>query len=534
MIRKIMTILVLIALIAGTATATGTSESDSQSTDVVFRWATTTDPQTMDPHAVNAAPVLSFLNNIYEGLVRRNEQMDIEPSLATSWEPLSDGDGWRFFLREGVTFHNGDAFTADDVLFSYERGTSETSDVTSWFAPVTDVVVVDDFTVDILTSAPNPLFPDSIANWMIMSRSWAEENASTAPATDQENFATRNANGTGPFVLSSRSPGVETRLVPNTAWWDDLEHNLSEAIYTPIENQSTALSALLSGEIDLVNPVPLQDVDRVEAAPGFTVLGGLETRVIMLGFGHEKEQLDYSTDVTGVNPFQDVRVRQAVYQAINVDDIINVVMRGQAEPASQLLPAGLSGYSIVNDDRLPYDPVASRRLLTEAGYPNGFSFGLMCPNDRYLNDEAVCRAVTSMLADVGLQAELTTHPVRNYWGELREDAYDMYLLGWSPGTFDAEHPIRFLVSTPNEEARLGSWNYGGYSNARVDELLPEIQSELDPATRQAQIDEIAAIIQDDVVYVPMYTQPLIWAMADSVDLVQRPDNFFMLRWVNVN
>jgi peptide/nickel transport system substrate-binding protein len=419
-------------------------------------------------------------------------------------------------------------------LFSYERATSETSDVTSWFAPVERVRVVDDYTIDFITTNPNPLFPDSIANFMIVSREWAEANRAETPASQAENHATRNANGTGPFVLSSRSPGVETRLVPNRQWWDEAEHNLTEAIYTPIENQSTALSALLSGEIDLISPVPLQDVRRVESQPGFKVLSGLETRVIMLGFGHEKDRLDYSDDVRGENPFQDRRVRQAVYQAIDVATINRVIMRNAAEPASQLLPEGLSGYSEEHDERFPYDPAAARRLLRQAGYPNGFSFGLMCPNDRYLNDEQVCRAVTSMLAEVGLDAELTTMPVRNYWGELREDNYDMYLLGWSPGTFDHEHPIRFLVHTPDPEARLGSWNYGGFSNERVDELLPQIQSELDPEERQEMIDEVVEIYQEEVAYVPLYTQPLIWAMKSDIEVVQRPDNFFMLRWVTVN
>jgi peptide/nickel transport system substrate-binding protein len=214
-----------------------------------------------------------------------------------------------------------------------------------------------------------------------------------------------------------------------------------------------------------------------------------------------------------------------------VDAINRVIMRGQAEPASQLLPPGLSGYSDVNDERLPYDPEAARKLLAEAGYPDGFSFGFKCTNDRYLNDESVCRAISSMFAEVGLDANLTAMPVRNYWKELRANEFDMFLLGWSPGTFDAEHPIRFLGATP--DGRVGSWNFGGYSNQRVDELLPLVQQELDPQQRQAGLDEVAGILQDEVAYVPLYTQPLIWAVKENVNLVQRPDNFFMLRWVTI-
>ena len=496
-----------------------------------FRWAATTDPQTMDPHAVNAAPVTSFLNNVYEGLVRRGRDMAIEPSLATAWAPLQGEDGWRFTLRQGVKYHDGADFTADDVLFSYERAASEASDVRSWFAPVASVRVVDDYTIDFVTKGPNPLFPDSIANFMILDRGWAAANGAEQPSRDVENFATRNANGTGPFRLASRDPGIETRLLPNDGWWDTREDNVTEAIFTPIGNAATGLAALLSGEIDFISPIPLQDAEQVEGRAGFKVLSGLETRVIFFGFGHNKDALSYSDETTGKNPFQDARVRAAVAQAIDVATINRVVMRGKAVPADQLLPAGLSGYSTADTGRPEFDVDAAKAALAEAGYADGFSFGLMCPNDRYINDEAVCRAAASMLAKVGLNAKLTAMPVRGYFDELRAGNYDMYLLGWSPGTFDAEHPIRFLAATP--DGSLGSWNFGGYSNPRVDQLLPLVQQEVDLATRQAMLDEVAAILKDQVAYVPLYTEPLIWAMKESVSVTQRPDNFFMLRWVTV-
>jgi peptide/nickel transport system substrate-binding protein len=499
-----------------------------------FRWASTADPQTMDPHAVNAAPVLSFLNNVYEGLVRRGKDMSIEPSLATSWEPLEGENGWRFHLRQGVTFQDGSAFTAEDVLFSYQRASSEAADVRSWFAPVTDVRVVDDFTIDFVNSAPNPLFPDSIANFMILDRGWAEANDATLPARDAENYATMNVNGTGPFTLASRDPGVRTTLVPNKTWWDEVDHNVTEAVFTPIGNSATGLAALLSGEIDFIQPIPLQDVAQVEGRDGFKVLEGEETRVIMFGFGHEHDTLLYSSDVTDVNPFTDPRVRLAAAHALDMASIDRVLFRGKIEPASQLVPKGISGFSEANQDRPAFDPARAKALLAEAGYPDGFSFGLKCTNDRYINDEALCRAAASMFAAVGLDAQLTTGPVRDYWTQLREDDFDMYLLGWSPGTFDMEHPIRFLLHSQDDERKLGSWNFGNYSNARVDELLPLVQQEIVPAARQEMIDEIVAITQDEVAYIPLYTQPLIWAAKDNIDLTQRADNFFMLRWVTMN
>jgi peptide/nickel transport system substrate-binding protein len=510
-------------LLAGAAAATLALPVQAET----FRWSSTTDPQTMDPHAVSSTPVLGFLNNVYEGLVRRGPDMGIEPALATSWEPIGDGEGWRFTLREGVTFHDGSDFTAEDVLFSYERAASEESDVRSWFAPVSELRVVDEFTVDVMTTSPQPLFPDSIANWMIMDSGWAEANDAARPSRDTENHATRNANGTGAFELVERQPDLQTVLEPYEGWWGEAEHGITEAIFTPIQNSATAVAALLSGEVDMIEPVPVQDAERVDENEGTRVIRGIESRVIMLGFAHDHEMLQNGEP----NPFQDARVRRAVAHAVNVPAILQTIMRGSAEPASQLVAAGTSGYSDLHDARPEHDPDRARELLAEAGYPDGFSFELSCPNDRYLNDEAVCQAIVGMLAQVGMDATLDAMPVSNYWPELRADDFDMYLLGWSPGTFDAEHPIRFLVHSAGE--RLGTWNFGGYSNARIDELLPVMQSEIDPDERQAAMDEAARIIQEDMVYVPLYVQPLLWGVREGVEVTQRPDNFIILRWVRM-
>jgi len=498
-----------------------------------LRWSSPTDPQTMDPHAVSSAPVLGFLNNVYEGLVRRNKDMAIEGSLAESWEPLGS-DGWRFHLRQGVKFHDGADFTAEDVLFSYQRAASETSDVSSWFAPVADVKIVDDFTIDFLTHAPDPIFPDSIANFMILDKGWAETNGADLPAKETETHATLNANGTGPFKLTAREPGVETVLEVNEGWWDTPEHNLTRATFLPIANPATAVAGLLSGQVDLIEPVPVQDVGRIERQDGLTLHRGIEARVIMLGFGHGHDALKYSKETTDRNPFQDAAVRTAVQKAINAEALVDKIMRGNAEVASQLVSSQMKGYSSAASELIGYDPEGARALLAEAGYPDGFSFGLKCPNDRYINDEALCKAMTAMLAQVGLDANLNAMPVRNYWPELREGNFDMYLLGWSPGTFDAEHPIRFLVTSQNDEKKLGSWNFGGYSNPRVDDLLPQIQREIDPEKRQSMLDEVARIVRDDVVYVPLHIQPLLWGSKSNIELTQRADNFLMLRWITVN
>ena len=496
-----------------------------------FKFATTTDPQTMDPHAVNSAPVLGFLNNVYEGLVRRGKDMSVEPSLATSWEPLPDGAGWRFTLREGVTFQDGAAFNADDVIFSYQRASDEASDTRSWFAPVSEVNKVDDFTVDFMTSAPNPLFPDSIANWMIMDSGWAEANNAALPDKENGNYATLNANGTGAFQITTREPGLRTVLEPHAGWWGEVEHNITRAELTPIQNPATALAALLSGDVDFINPVPIQDVARLQQNADVDVVQGIEARVIMLGFDQQAGAAESGQGSSDL--FLDPRVREAAAKAVNVPAILQTIMRGNAEVASQLVSPAMRGYSEAAAAPYDYDPDGARALLEEAGAV-GAKFDFKCPNDRYLNDESVCQAIVGMLSQVGFEPVLDAMPVSNYWPELRADNFDMYLLGWSPGTLDAEHPIRFLGSTPNPDKKLGSWNFGGYSNARIDELLPMIQSELDDTKRQAMLDEVALTMQDEVAYVPMYVQPLVWGVRSNIELTQRPDNFFILRWVTVN
>ncbi|MEL7230839.1 MAG: ABC transporter substrate-binding protein, partial [Pseudomonadota bacterium] len=326
-----------------------------------FRWAAGTDPQTMDPHAVNSAPVLGFLNNVYEGLVRRDKAMKIEGALAERWEPLGR-DGWRYHLRQGVTFHDGAAFTAEDVLFSYQRAIHETSDVASWFAPVSEVVVVDDFTIDFMTTAPNPIFPDSIANFMILDKGWAEANGTPVPSKETETYATRNTNGTGAFKLVERQPGLKTVLEPFDGWWGESESNVTRAEFTPVQNAATSVAALLSGDVDMINPVPIQDAARVGARDGIEVIQGIEARVIMLGFPHQAETLKYGADAGKPNPFKDQRVRKAVAHAVNVDAILATIMRGSAAPASQLVSPAMRGFSEELSTRPAFDPEAANHV----------------------------------------------------------------------------------------------------------------------------------------------------------------------------
>jgi len=519
------------ALLLGTAIAALTAGSATAET---FRWGAQGDAATLDPHALAEGFTLAFLGNVYDGLVRRGPELEVEPALATAWEQ-TDATTWRFELREGVTFHDGRPFTADDVVFSFERASGEGSGISNIIGSIEAVEVVDDYTIDIVTHDPDPILPDSITNWFIMSRGWAEENGAVTPADvegEATGHATLNSNGTGPFEVTVRQPDVRTELVAFEDWWDEPEHNLDEAVFRPISADATRIAALLSGEVDMVMPVPVQNVEQVDSRPGFSVLQGPELRTIFLGMDQASDELERS-NVEDANPFKDVRVRRAIAHAIDIDAIVAKVMRGAATPAGLLVGPGINGFKEELNDRPAFDPEESRRLLAEAGYPEGFAVGMDCPNDRYVNDEALCQAIVSMLARVGIDIDLETMTKSIYFAKLQDLESPFYLLGWTSGTYDAHHPMRFLLHTPGTPEGLGTWNFARYSNPKVDALIQKIGSEMDPEERQRMIDEVHRITKEEMAYIPLHQQALAWGVRDGVDLVQRADNFFHLRWVTV-
>jgi len=281
----------------------------------------------------------------------------------------------------------------------------------------------------------------------------------------------------------------------------------------------------------MMEPVPLQDVDRLRANPALKILQGPELRTIFLGMDQARPELLYSS-VKGKNPFKDLRVRKAFYQAIDIEAIHNRIMRGASTPTALMIAPGINGFVPELNKRLPYDPQAAKKLLAEAGYPNGFEVGMNCPNDRYVNDSEICQAVAAMLAHVGVKVNLTTETKATYFAKILKRDTSFYLLGWTPGSYDAHNPLFALMSTPAEGGQ-GQFNLGGYSNPRVDELTKAIASETDPKKRQAMITEAFKIHQDDVGHLPLHQQALTWGMKRNVELVQLPDNFNYLRWVQV-
>lgn len=525
--------ILLATALAAAMALPGTFAAHAQ-TATVFRYANDGDVNSMDPYARNETFLLTFTGNIYEPLVRRNRELKVEPALAVRWEQPSP-TVWRFHLRQGVKFQDGTPFTAEDVAFSVTRAKAPGSNISSKLATVSETRVIDAHTIEFVTSAPNPILLEEITDFFIMSKTWAEANNATQAAdlTQRvENFATRNANGTGPFMLVSREPDRRTVLRPNPTWWDTPEHNLTEVQFNVISNDGTRVAALLSGEIDMIYTVPPQDTQRLSSSPGVRILQKAELRTIFLGFDQMRDQL-LKSDVTGKNPFKDVRVRRAFYQAIDMEAIRTRVMRGQARVSALMYGPGINGYDEEQDRRLAYDPEAAKRLLTEAGYPNGFRVTMDCPNDRYVNDEAICQAIAAMLARIGVRIDLNAQTRARYFAEILGPRYNtsFYLLGWTPATYDAHNALFNLMATRG--GVRGQFNVGGYSNERLDALTTAIATETDAPKRLGMIREANRIHADDVGHIPLHQQQVVWAARANVDLVQLADNFFPLRYVRL-
>lgn len=491
------------------------------------------DALSMDPHSLNESLQLSVTGNVYEGLVGRDQHLRLVPALATSWKQTSP-TVWRFELRKGVKFHDGKPFTADDVLFSFARAAGEGSDMKSYTNDFKAVRKVGEHAIEIETKAPFPILPELLSLVYMMSKTWAEENQAQRPVDRRkgiENAASFRANGTGPFRLRERQPNVKTSFVRNGSYWGKIEGNVVNVEYTPIGNDATRVAALLSGQVDVIEPVPLQDVARINASGKSSVLQGPELRTIFLGMDQKRDELLYS-NVKGKNPFKDKRVRQAFYQAIDINGIQRTVMRGAAKPTALMVGPGINGFDAAMNTRLPYDPEAARKLLAEAGYPNGFEVAMNCPNDRYVNDGAICQAVAANLARIGVRINLQAETKGTYFPKVLRRDTSFYMLGWTPGTYDSHNALNALMRCVDDKG-AGQFNLGAYCNPKVDELTLKIQSETDKARRDAMIREAFKLHADDIGHLPLHQQALAWGVASNVKLAQLADNFMPFRYFTV-
>jgi peptide/nickel transport system substrate-binding protein len=501
---------------------------------VTLRIANQGDALSLDPHSLNESLQLTVLRNVFDSLVDRDRDYKLTAGLATDWKQTA-ATVWRFNLRKGVKFHDGSPFTADDVIFSVERARDAGSDMKSYVGIVKEVKKIDDHTLDFITNSPFPILPELFTGLMMMSKKWCEDNQATKPVDRRkgiENAASFRANGTGPFRARERQPNVRSTFSRNGSYWGKVDTNVDEVIFTPIGNDSTRVAALLSGEVDLMEPVPVQDVERLKSNAALKILQGPELRVIFLGMDQKRDELQFS-NVKGKNPFKDKRVRQAFYQAIDEDAIAKNVMRGAATPIGVMFPSQVKGYVPELAKRLPYDPEASKKLLAEAGYPQGFEVKLNCPNDRYVNDAAICQAVAANLARVGVKINLEAETKGTYFPKILRRDTSFYMLGWTSSTVDAHNVLYPIMSSPGEGGR-GQFNLGAYTNARVDDITTQVGSETDQKKRNELIREAIKIHQDDIGHIPLHQQALNWGVKKNIDVVQQPGNEMPWRYIKVN
>ncbi len=485
------------------------------SAERVIRWASQGDALTADPMGAHEAPTNSASRKTYDTLVYADKDLKFIPWLATSWKVLNPTT-WEFQLRKGVRWHDGSPFTAADVKFSFERALSETSDFKNQVLSVKDVKIINDHLVHIITKGPNPILPNQLTSIFMMSKAWSEKHGVTKPqdrAAREETYAVRHAMGTGPFKLVLREPDVKTILVRNEDWWGlkQFPHKIDKIIYTPISNPATRVAALLSGELDFILDPPLQDLDRLKNTPGLKIKQTPQMRTIFLGMNQGKDKL-LSTDVAG-NPFKDKRVRQAFYQAINIDAIKEKVMRSYSVPAGIITSKFVHGYTPELDKRRPYDPAAAKKLLVDAGYPNGFSIQLDCPNNRYINDEGICQAVVGMLAKIGVKVRLSAIPKTLHFPKIKNRETDFYMLGWGVPTMDSHFVFSFLTRSGDK-----GWNGTGFGDPDIDKTIDAIEIETDFAKRDAMIAKVWKRMKDNINYIPLHHQVIVWAMSDRIDL----------------
>lgn len=500
-----------------------------------LRWASQGDPQTMDPHSQNEGLTNMVNGQIYERLTRRDRQLKIVPGLATEWTQVSPLL-WRFKLRPGVKFHDGRPFTADDVVFSVQRAAAPTSQISVYANAVGTPRRIDELTVEFQLASYNPIFLQHLDTLWIMSKAWAEANRVQRPLdfkNREESYAAINANGTGPFMLQTRQPGVKTVFKRNPAWWGKHEGNVQQVVFTPIANDATRLAALVSGEIDFVlDPAP-RDVPRLRATAGVKVIEGPENRLIFIGMDQARDKLLYADVAGDKNPFKDIRVRRALYQAVDIEAMRFKLMNGLSVPTGSPTPsASANFYDPALEARYPFDLAAARKLMAEAGYPDGFEVTLDCPNNRYINDEKICQALAVMWAQLKVKVRVASMPRVTFFPKLEKLDTSLFLYGWGGAINDAES-IMTPVFRSRGEKGVGLYNYSQVRNAKFDALAAQSSIEPDAAKREQLIKAALTEYKEQFHVLPLHRQMIPWAARSQVSVSHRADNWFEFSWVTL-
>lgn len=499
---------------------------------VELKWAAQNDILTLDPHAQNHATTNNMVSHAYEPLVRFDKNYKVEPALATSWQSTSPTTV-RFNLRKNVKFQDGTPFTADDVLFSFDRIRQPQGTMQIYVGGVKEIKKIDDYTVDVISDKPNPTLLNNFTTFLIMSKVWCVKNKSEKIQdykAKEITHASTNTNGTGPYIIKEWQPDQKLVMTANKGWWDKLQGNVTDVVYTPIKSDPTRVAALLAGNVDAVTDLPTQDVARLRNTPSLAVLDGPEVRTIFLALDQGSEELKYGPK--GKNIFKDVRVRKALSVSIDRVAIQRSIMRGLSLPASIMVAPGVNGYSADLDKVQPADIDGAKKLLADAGYPNGVEFTLDCPNNRYVNDEEVCQAIINMWAKAGIKAKLNAMNFGPFIAKVQNFDSSAYMLGWGVANYDAQYSLQSLVMTRTQGAD-GSFNFSKTNNAKLDALVEAMKGETDKNKRDAIIKEALTLTRDEVLYISLHHQMRPWAMKQNITMSHNSNDAPKMYYVNV-
>jgi peptide/nickel transport system substrate-binding protein len=467
------------------------------------------DPVTLDIHEQLSGGMLQLSHMTFDPLIRWTKDLEFEPRLAKSWERIDDKTV-RFNLREDVKFHSGNTLTSEDVKFTFDR-LKQSQDFKAIFKPFADLKVIDEHTFELVTQAPYPLVLNAATYIFPMDKQFytgkdGEGNSKSAINKQGSSFASKNLSGTGPYTVTSRQQGVRVEFERFDDYWDkDSPGNVGKITMTPIKENNTRVSALLSGGVGFIAPVPPTDLERIRNDKETTLVTMSGTRIIL--FHLNQERLD---------AFKDPRVRKAIAYAINQEGIAAKIMKGFATPAAQLSPEGYQGHNATLEKR--YDVDKAKQLMKDAGYEKGFTISMMAPNNRYVNDDKIAQAVAAMLARINIRVDLKTLPKAQYWPEFDDRAADMMMIGWHSDTEDSANFYEFLTMCPDAESGNGQYNAGNYCNPDIDAMVDKANVETDADKRTAMLKEIEKRLYDEAAFVPLHWQDLAWASRENVKI----------------
>ena len=522
--RVVLGCAAVLALVAGASTAHGAAHADTLTIGL------SSDVTAIDPQWNNSGPNVSLSTHIFEPLTLTDRNGRLIPGLATSWrvvDPLT----WEFKLRPNVKFHDGSDLTADDVVFSIERPKAlqgSPASFASFVRPIVEVVAVDKTTVRIKTSAPHVLVPYDLNSIFIVSK-----KATTAAGSSADFDSGRAAIGTGPYKLVSFKRGDRVELARNDAWWGNAAGNTSawksaweRVTFRMLSNDAARIAALLSGDVDAIENVPTADVAKLASDARFKIEKQTSWRTIFWHMDQYRDVTPFATDKAGKplakNPFKDARVRLAVSKAINREAIVSRVMEGLAVPASNLVSPGIFGYNPAITVEI-YDPAGAKRLIVEAGYPEGFMLTIHAPNNRYVNDSRIAETVAALLSRIGITTRVETQPWASYLPHARAGEYTMALVGW--GSTLGDSTIKNHLGTIDEKKGYGAWNFGRYSNPEVDRQLEHDFTLFDDKAREESAKAVAALALKDHPVIPMHHEVASWAMKKGIAYPGRVDQF---------